>query len=153
MTVTVQAPGRIVSATVHHRKSVTKLDAGQLADLRRAFKAAMDIKPLDNRSYQYFAGWHGVPQGWCQHHNVFFLPWHRQYLYYFELALQHQVPGVSLAWWDWTVDRDIPPAYGQRRVGNATNPLYQSAIKVSPREGTGRGGPRERPGPFPSSQT
>ncbi len=50
----------------------------------------------DNRGYSYFAGWHGVPFGWCEHHTVWFLPWHRAYLYRLELALQRQVPGVTL---------------------------------------------------------
>ncbi len=31
-----------------------------------------------------------------------FLPWHRAYLYFFELALQDRVPEVAIPWWDWT---------------------------------------------------
>jgi hypothetical protein len=30
--------------------------------------------------FDYFAGWHGVPLGWYQHHDPLFLPWHRAYL-------------------------------------------------------------------------
>jgi Common central domain of tyrosinase len=40
-----------------------------------------------------------------------FLPWHRFYLYYFELALQASGgsgPNVSIPYWDWTVDQAIP---------------------------------------------
>ena len=45
----------------------------------------------DDRGFWYFAGWHGVPFNWCEHHTELFLPWHRAYLYYFELALHEQV--------------------------------------------------------------
>ncbi|MFD0114314.1 tyrosinase family protein [Streptomyces sp. NPDC059753] len=34
-----------------------------------------------------------------------FLPWHRQFLLEFEGALQRVDPGVSVPYWDWTVDR------------------------------------------------
>jgi tyrosinase len=40
-----------------------------------------------------------------------FLPWHRLYLYYLELALQvsgGRGPNVSIPYWDWTVDQAIP---------------------------------------------
>ncbi|MGA2452925.1 MAG: tyrosinase family protein [Solirubrobacteraceae bacterium] len=130
MTVTVAATPPTVSATILHRKSVTKLEAGQLADLRRAFREVIALAPSDDRGYQYFAGWHGVPLGLCRHHEALFLPWHRQYLYYFELALQRQVPGVSLAWWDWTVDREIPPAFDEAEVEGEANPLLQAPIRV-----------------------
>jgi tyrosinase len=71
-----------------------------------------------------------VPLGLCVHHEPLFLPWHRAYLYYFELALQRQVPGVSLVWWDWTVDREIPPAFAEPQVDGADNPLYEAPIRV-----------------------
>jgi len=34
-----------------------------------------------------------------------FLPWHRRFLLEFERALQRIDPGVSVPYWDWTVDR------------------------------------------------
>jgi tyrosinase len=71
-----------------------------------------------------------VPLGLCRHHEQLFLPWHRQYLYFFELALQRAVPGVSLVWWDWTVDRDMPPAYKEPEAGGEQNPLYKAPIRV-----------------------
>ena len=83
--------------------------ARELADFRRAVNQAMALN--DKRGFDYFAGWHGVPLGWCRHHDVLFLPWHRAYLYWVELALQSQVPGVTLPWWDWSKDGAIPSAY------------------------------------------
>lgn len=130
MTVTVPATPPVVPATIHHRKSVTKLSPEQLAELRSAFQGVIALAPLDNRGFQYFAGWHGVPFGLCQHHNLLFLPWHRQYLYFFELALQRVVPGSSLAWWDWTVDREIPQAFAEEQAGGEPNPLYEAPVRV-----------------------
>jgi tyrosinase len=39
-----------------------------------------------------------------------FLAWHRRYVRSFELRLQQAVPGVTVPYWDWTKDREIPPA-------------------------------------------
>ena len=36
------------------------------------------------------------------HRNAAFLPWHREYLRRFEMALQAVDPDVSLPYWDWT---------------------------------------------------
>ena len=49
----------------------------------------------DKRGFEYFAGWHGVPLGWCQHHDALFLPWHRAYLYNWEMAMRDQVAGMT----------------------------------------------------------
>ncbi len=35
------------------------------------------------------------------HQNIGFLPWHREFLRRFEKALQAQVPGVTLPYWEW----------------------------------------------------
>ena len=149
MTVTVPATPPPVAATLHHRLSVTKLSEAQLAELRSAFAQMIALGPLDDRGYQYFAGWHGVPLGLCRHHEPLFLPWHRQYLYFFELMLRRVVPGTGLAWWDWTVDRGIPTAFGERQTGDEPNPLFQAPIRV---EHPDHGWPTESsrdPGSFP----
>src|SRR5262249_48243223 len=39
-----------------------------------------------------------------------FLAWHRRYLRSFEKRLQEAVKGVTLPYWDWTVERKIPAA-------------------------------------------
>lgn len=38
------------------------------------------------------------------HRRPAFLPWHREYLRRYELALQEHDPNVTLPYWDWTVD-------------------------------------------------
>jgi len=132
--------------SVNLRKSVATLTAGDLASLRAAFVAVMGIS--DERGYQYFAGIHGLPlPGYCVHHDAagvlgnlpvgpLFLPWHRAYLYFFEQALQDQVAGVTLPWWDWTTDPAqpsvIPDAYASQTVNGQANPLYQGPIIAIP---------------------
>ncbi|HWF73574.1 MAG TPA: tyrosinase family protein [Solirubrobacteraceae bacterium] len=109
-------------ATLQLRKSVDKLLPADLVAVREAFSQAMAL--TDNRGFGYFAGWHGRPFDWCQHHTSLFLPWHRAYLYYFELALQALVPGVTLPWWDWTTASTIPSAYTDATdATGAANPL------------------------------
>src|SRR5947209_17392316 len=129
--------------TVRHRISVAKLNQVQLDSYREAIQQAAQFSPGDNRGFQWFAGQHGIPGNFCQHHvqsehgRRFFLPWHRAYLYFLELALQDLVPDVTQPWWDWTYDPDnptwIPDAYGQPTLdGDAPNPLYQQPIEVKP---------------------
>jgi tyrosinase len=115
---------------LRHRRSVRRLSAGQLDDLRQAISAAQKIG--DDRGYQYWVGIHGLPLPmYCQHttrlrNAPLFLPWHRAYLYFFEKALQERVPGVTLPWWDWTVEKGtaLPGAY--RKAPLASSPIQPS---------------------------
>src|SRR5690348_13822884 len=97
----------------------------------------------DNRSYAFFAGLHGVPNFWCWHHQrsersgqlrQLFLPWHRAYLYNFELAMRDRVPGVSLPWWDWTLrpprQNGIPQIFADRTADGQSNPLASFRMDV-----------------------
>ena len=130
MTLVTRAPGRPVRSRLKHRKSVSKLRSVELRALRSAWASFAEIQ--DDRGFQYYAGWHGVPFGWCGSHDgdPFFLPWHRAYLYHFELALQDRDPkhGVTLPWWDWIDEPGIPDAYKARTIGRRPNPLFASAI-------------------------
>lgn len=128
MTTQVEAPPRRSRGTIHHRRSVARLDADQLGRLRQAFAAAMELD--DQRGYWYFAGWHGLPFEWCEHNSRIFLPWHRAYLHYLELALRERVEDVALPWWDWTTASGLPDAYVVERVGGAENPLAGRRYKV-----------------------
>jgi tyrosinase len=121
-----------------HRKNVELLDAQQLQSLRNAFGAVEAIS--DDRGYGHWAGIHGLPLPmYCQHGTRLFLPWHRAYLYFFELALQDQVPDASLTWWDWTSptshDSGIPDAFAKRKVGSRDNPLYRTLVPAAARHG------------------
>jgi tyrosinase len=113
---------------VQHRKSISKLSADELAAVREAFRAAMEVS--DSRGYGHFASIHGFPDpGYCEHANQLFLPWHRGYLYFFEQALQDLVPGVTLPWWDWTESRDLPGAFtDEQDAGGDPNPLLSAPV-------------------------
>ena len=132
---------------LRHRRSVRRLSAGQLDDLRRAIAAAQEIG--DDRGYQHWAGIHGLPLPIsCTHHTELFLPWHRAYLYLFEKTLQERVPGVTLPWWDWTSNHaeGVPAAYARRRDSGRKNPLFDSPIQPAGRENPrpGTNGPLRR---------
>jgi tyrosinase len=120
-------------AALRHRRDASRLTPGQLADLRLAITEAQAV--TDDRGYQAWAGIHGLPLPIsCTHHSTLFLPWHRAYLYFFEKALQDQVPGVTLPWWDWTRDHtDVPLPYRRARVDRKRNPLHDSPIQPSGR--------------------
>ncbi len=89
----------------------------------------------DERGYQYQAGIHGLPLPmYCQHGTPLFLPWHRAYLYFFEKALQDQVAGVTLPWWDWSTGA-IPDAYAAASdASGQPNPLVASPIQPAARQ-------------------
>jgi tyrosinase len=121
---------------LRHRKSVDSLTPAQLDTLRHAFAAVQAIG--DDRGYGHWAGLHGLPLPmYCQHGTRLFLPWHRAYLYFFELALRDQVPEAVLAWWDWTSAashaRGIPEAFARARVDNRPNSLFRAQVPPSAR--------------------
>jgi tyrosinase len=102
------------------------------------FRAAVTelLSKEDDRGYQYHAGLHGLPLPmYCSqaHGTPAFLPWHRAYLYRFELALRDTEVAkksdhdVMLPWWDWVKDRGIPAAYDDR---DASNPLHSVQINA-----------------------
>lgn len=133
------------------RNNVDNLDPAQLLSLRHAFRAVQRIQ--DERGYNYHAGKHGLPlPRLCQHGTIdpsqspLFLPWHRAYLYLFELALQDALrdalqrgevpsnvsPEVALPWWDWTSSPShpsgIPEAFVTEQVDGQPNPLYSVVL-------------------------
>jgi tyrosinase len=65
----------------------------------------------------------------CQHHNDLFLPWHRGYLYHFELALQDIDPQLTLPWWNWIDEPGLPAAYNDPQVGGKANVLAGAPIR------------------------
>lgn len=133
---------------LRHRRSVVLMTAGQLALLRQAFRAVMGIG--DDRGYQHHAGIHGLPLPmFCTHGSPLFLAWHRAYLYFFEKALQDQVPGATLAWWDWSIRHaeGIPVAFQRQRAPDGTiNPLLRSPIQPSGRRPGGPSRTTRQPG-------
>ncbi len=64
--------------------------------------------------------------GTCQHGNLFFLPWHRFYLYYFERTVRRHMtdPGFALPYWNYFDN------YSAARKGIALPPLVVGATNT-----------------------
>lgn len=132
MALTAKTGPRGETVRLRLRKNVSRLTAAEVRTFRRAMAAF--IARSDDRGFQFYAGWHGVPFDWCKHNDPLFLPWHRAYLYHFELALQDEATRqglgeVALPWWDWANDPGVPAAYDQARVDGKANPLASAPIK------------------------
>jgi tyrosinase len=131
----------VAKPLTRHRKNVELLRPDQLAALRQGFAGMAQISGnvvTDNRGYQYFAGLHGLPNWFCQHgdppgSDPLFLPWHRAYLYFFELALRDQAADAALAWWDWTSPSSqatgIPQAFAAAQADGQPNPLSSASVQ------------------------
>lgn len=50
------------------------------------------------------------------HQNIGFLPWHREYLRRFELALQSVVPGVTIPYWPWPLTPEPSVLFSNARI-------------------------------------
>ncbi len=143
---TVAAQPHVTTAPIHHRREATQLSPTQLALLRSAFKDVYAI--ADDRGYAHWAGIHGLPLPiGCDnaHGTPYFLPWHRAYLYFFELALRDRVADVALTWWNWQTDTlgqkpPLPAAYKVIRAGGKVNPLHSAKVsKLALQQGTAQG--------------
>jgi tyrosinase len=136
-------------ATLKTRESVTQLSDETLSRFTEALQKVMD-RP-DNRGFQFYAGWHGTPMDLCEHHNDLFLPWHRGYLYHFELALQDVDPQVTLPWWNWMDEPEIPAAYRQQAMlrGARIKPFGVPAQRGWPRRTRRDPGAPQDPAPVP----
>lgn len=109
--------------SIEIRKNIQNLSEDELRNVRNAYKAMKAI--ADNRGYTYLAGLHGIPGQWCWHYARslrtlvrahLFLPWHRAYLYWFEQYAQDRIAGVTIPYWDWSVEQDIPTAFSDQKT-------------------------------------
>jgi tyrosinase len=99
------------------RKDIRKLSIAELDAVILAFYRLQSLDPTDPDSFFQIAGYHGEPfrgagysspywwGGYCNHGNILFPTWHRAYLYHLEQALQRQVPGVAIPYWN-EIDED-----------------------------------------------
>lgn len=91
---------------MYTRKNQKHLTA---AERRRFVGAVIELKRSGR--YDAFVRMHGeyyVPDGSrgprVAHMAPTFFPWHRRFVLEFERALQAVAPGVTVPYWDWTVD-------------------------------------------------
>jgi tyrosinase len=106
------------------------------------------LAAADNRSWIYWAGYHGFPNYYCWHHSAvgtrgpfpynLFLPWHRAYLVYWENIMRDQSAQAVLPWWDWTSDLShqagIPQAFTDQTVDGNANPLFDGPTPDMPND-------------------
>lgn len=70
-------------------------------------------------------------QWFCVHRTSAFLPWHRSYLYYFELYLRKQIrDSFRLPYWDWTLDQEIPKELQSSELVSALG-ITRKAINIA----------------------
>jgi tyrosinase len=89
-----------------------------------------------NVSWANFATIHGDANDFnlCPHGNWYFLPWHRAYLLSYERAVR-QLTGnndFALPYWDWTEDRQMPPAFVEPTFNGQPNPLFEPQRSATP---------------------
>lgn len=119
------------------RRNIYSLSATDINSIKTGI-AAMKALPLTNpTSWQYQAAIHGTVlsnnlPSWntCTHspspNAVYFLSWHRMYLYFFERILRAKSgnPNLTLPYWDYQTNAVIPPDYRNSAAGN---PLYDGS--------------------------
>jgi plastocyanin len=130
----------LASVTPYTRPNVHSLDPNgpeltAFADGVTAMKALPDSDP---RSWSYQANIHGTraPLPWsdlwytCEHQNIYFWPWHRMYLYWFEQIVRDQsgYADFALPYWDYSnpSQRYLPEPFR-----DPNNPLYVSKRRPS----------------------
>ncbi len=142
------------------------VEQANIGALRDAYGKMQALKAADNRSWIYWAEYHGFDRYDCWHHSGtgpppardypydLFLPWHRAYLQYFEHVVRDQNPEAIPPWWDWTSaashEEGIPKAYEEGEVDGAPNPLASGPMPKIPKEDAERtsrshGDPAELP--------
>jgi tyrosinase len=119
------------------RPSAENANVTALAD---AYGKMQGFTASDNRSWIYWAEFHGFNRYECWHHARIggvatgpqfaydlFLPWHRAYLAFFDNAARDQNEDAILPWWDWTSDVThaigLPAAYTAGGQALQTGPL------------------------------
>jgi tyrosinase len=71
-----------------------------------------------------------IHRNFCPHGNWYFLPWHRAYLSALENILADVIgdPAFGLLYWNWTIDRIMPPAAAEEMVNGQPNPLFNTRV-------------------------
>ena len=131
--VALQAPNAVKQAVqlgiVRVRRNVEQANIPALKDAYGNMQARSEN---DNRSWIYWAEYHGFNRFDCWHHSSvgsqnfpydLFLPWHRAYLLYWERQALTANTGAALPWWDWTSSVShsvgIPAAFTSSQAGDA----------------------------------
>jgi tyrosinase len=139
------------------RRSAEHANVTALEDAYRKMQA---LSGSDNRSWIYWAQFHGFNRYECWHHARvgndsfpydLFLPWHRAYLVFFDNAARDQDAAAILPWWDWTSDlsheNGLPAAYTSGGPALRSGPVPSLNGQAERRTRRNSGGPGELPSP------
>jgi tyrosinase len=154
----------VLQAMVRVRRNV---EQANIPALSAAYAKLQGRSAADNRSWIYWAEYHGYNRYDCWHHGSqgshqfaydLFLPWHRAYLLYFERVALADDANAVLPWWDWTSASShqigIPAAFAAAQAGGEANPLASgpvpAGVHATPPHTTRSPGP---PSQLPTQQT
>lgn len=147
----------VLQALVRVRRNVEQANIPALTDAYTKMQARSEP---DNRSWMYWAEYHGYNRNDCWHHNGvggqnfnydLFLPWHRAYLLYFERVALAANSGAILPWWDWTSTLShqvgLPAAFTSGPAGGplASGPVPPAFRANPPRTRRNPGRPSQLP--------
>lgn len=124
------------------------VEQANIEALQDAYAKMQVLPATDNRSWIYWAGFHGFPRFDCWHDSRvgfgptdpypydLFLPWHRAYLMYWDHVTRDQNAQAILPWWDWLSPNahaiGIPEAYATETVNGQPNPLFNGPTPDMP---------------------
>jgi hypothetical protein len=119
------------------RQSIDKLTPAQVAALRKGFAVMMSRPATDPTSFRFQANIHSTNDApttaqqaalWnqCNHGSIYFLSWHRMYLYFFDRILRTASgdPNLVLPYWNWSdpAQHNLPIVF--RSPSNSSNSLF-----------------------------
>jgi tyrosinase len=138
------------------------VEQSNIPALSAAYGVMQGRSESDNRSWVYWAEFHGFNRFDCWHHGSqgshnfpydLFLPWHRAYLLYWELTALAAGAGAELPWWDWTSalshQHGIPAAFTAPAPSPLASGPVPASLRTNPPRTTRNPG---SPGELPSAQ-
>lgn len=71
----------------------------------------------------------------CQHGSANFTTWHRMYIYYFERVLRQAAndPNLTLPYWDYATDPQLPQAFRDETYVNAEGQVVPNPLRAEAR--------------------
>lgn len=128
---------KTIAAERRTRKNIwaMKENSPEIIALKKGIEVMRSRPMTDPTSWAYQAAIHGTNAtpalpNWnaCAHSSLFFLSWHRMYLYFFERILREASgdPTFALPYWDWSKskERSLPAVCRQPQL---KNPLFDFA--------------------------
>lgn len=154
------------SIATHPLRVRQVVETSDISGLSSAYATMQGRSESDNRSWVFWAEFHGFNRFDCWHHGTqgsqgfpydLFLPWHRSYLLYFEqIVLASDPTAGALPWWDWTSplshQHGIPAGFSGKDPGG--QPLASGPVPTNLRANPPRTTRKPRdPAQLPSAQT